>query len=216
MRQKQAADRQEAAFTSEPERRRKADACACAALRFLSDQLGYAVLVSCRESRLLHANTAGWALLSAESPFGVSRGLLQVQGTPAAQWLAALPAGPQRGRCAVIRYRPPRSRQHTDYRVAVTHGVLKRAGDPLVFCVYSELSQRQIEPQVLRALYDLTPAESATAVGVFSGQSLADLARERETSIHTVRTQLKRVLLKCQVRSQLELCRLLATGPGVF
>ena len=98
----------------------------------------------------------------------------------------------------------------------MTQGVLKRVGDPIVFCVYSELSQRQIEPTVLRALYDLTPAEAATAVGVFSGRSLAELARERATSIHTVRTQLKRVLLKCQVRSQLELCRLLATGPGIF
>ena len=202
--------------TIEPERRTGADACACAALRFLSDQLGYAVLVSCRESRLRHANTAGWTLLSGDTPFSLSRGLLTVQGAPAAHWLAALPPGPQRSRCTVIRFRAPRSRQNTDYRVAVTYGVLKRHGDPLVFCIYNELSQRQIDPLVLRALYDLTPAESATAVGVFSGQSLAELARDRATSIHTVRTQLKRVLLKCQVRSQLELCRLLASGPAVF
>jgi DNA-binding CsgD family transcriptional regulator len=198
------------------ERRQDSDSCACAALRFLSDQLGYAVLVSSRDNQLLHANSAGGSLLSGDSPFVLSNELLIVQGMPAAQWLATLPAGPPRARCVVIKHRAARSRQNTDYRVAVTHGVLKRSADPVVFCVYSELSQRQIDSSVLRALYDLTPAEAATAVGVFGGSTLAELARERCTSIHTVRTQLKRVLLKCQVRSQLELCRLLATGPGVF
>lgn len=216
MSQKDPASRQDAAWSGESDRRRDSDRCACAALRFLSDQLGYAVLVATRDSRLVHANSAGWMLLSADSPFNLSRGMLVVQGVAALQWLAGLSAGTARARCTALKHRPARSRQSIDYRIAVTQNVLKRVTDPLVFCVYTPQSQRKIDGEVLRALYDLTPAETATAMGIFSGHSLAELARERSTSIHTVRTQLKRVLLKCQVRSQLELCRLLATGPGIF
>lgn len=203
-------------MSTESERRNDSAASACAALRSLSDQLGYAVLITSRDSRLLHANAAGWSLLSNDSPFSLNRGHLLVQGVPAASWTDGIPMVPQRARCKVVQHHPARARQGTDYRIAVTQATLKRAGDPIVFCVYSELSQRQIDPAVLRALYDLTPAEAATAVALFGGCSLAELARERATSIHTVRTQLKRVLHKCHVRSQLELCRLLATGPGVF
>lgn len=216
MSQKDPASRQEASWSGDSDRRRESDRCATAVLRFMSDQLGYAVLVTTPDNRLVHANTAGWALLGADSPFHVSRGMLVVQGVPATQWVGSVANSTGRARCTAIRHRPARSRQTVDYRVAVTQGVLKRVGDPLVFCVYTPQSQRQIDGEVLRALYDLTPAETATAMGIFSGQSLAELARERSTSIHTVRTQLKRVLLKCQVRSQLELCRLLATGPGIF
>lgn len=216
MSQKDPVSRQDTTWNGESDRRRDNDRCACAALRFLSDQLGYAVLVTSRGSQLVHGNSAGWTLLSGDSPFRLSRGLLIVQGIPAAQWIASLSNGTARARCMALKHRPARSRHSVDYRIAVTQGVLKRVGDPLVFCVYTPQSQRKIDGEVLRALYDLTPAETATAIGIFAGHSLAELARQRSTSIHTVRTQLKRVLLKCQVRSQLELCRLLATGPGIF
>ena len=214
--QKEWVSRSDAGSGNDTERRRSSDQCACAALRFLSDQLGYAVLVVSRDDVLLHANTAGWSLLHGDTPFDLHRGVLIVQGSVASQWLDSLAKHTARARCVAVKYRPPRSRQTIDYRIAVTHGVLKRANDPLVFCIYTPQSQRKIDGEVLRALYDLTPAETATAMGIFAGHSLAELARERSTSIHTVRTQLKRVLLKCQVRSQIELCRLLATGPGIF
>jgi DNA-binding CsgD family transcriptional regulator len=211
-----AASRRDATRSGETDRRKGMDSAACAALRFLSDQLGYAVLVSSRDSRLLHANTAGWSLLSADSPFSLIRGQLVVAGTPCVQWYATMPGESARARCTVVMHRSARGRQSSAFRVAVRPGALQRADDPLVFCVYGELSQRQVDADVLRALYDLTPAEAATAMGLFSGSSLAQIARARSASIHTVRTQLKRVLLKCRVRSQLQLCRLLASGPGVF
>jgi DNA-binding CsgD family transcriptional regulator len=212
--QKELVSRPDAGSGGGSERRRSGDHCACAALRFISDQLGYAVLVVSRDNVLVHANTAGWTLLKGDSPFELNHGVVMVQGSVASQWLDSLTKITARARCVAIKHRPARSRQTIDYRIAVTHGVLKRVGDPLVFCIYTSQSQRKIDGEVLRALYDLTPAETATAMGIFAGHSLAEVARERSTSIHTVRTQLKRVLLKCQVRSQLELCRLLATGPG--
>jgi len=196
--------------------RRKDSNIGCAALRFLSDQLGYAVLVTSPDSRLLHANGHGTKLLSDESPFDVARGCVTVQGVMCSQWTARIPLAAQGTRYTVIKHQPPRIPEPITYRVAVTQAALKRSGDPIVFCVYNGHQQRHIDPVILRALYDLTPAEAATAAALFSGSSLAELARQRSTSIHTVRTQLKRVLQKCHVRSQLQLCLLLASGPGVF
>jgi len=190
---------------------------ACAALRFLTDQLGYGVLIASPEGELLHSNAAAAELLSGDSPFSLSKRLLSVQGTVCTQWVEQLPPGPQFFRCAVIKHRSTEDNKFdADYRVAVTYGALNRAGDPMVMCVYSTLLRRKVEPEILRALYGLTPAEAAMAIGVYDGHSLSDLARDRSTSIHTVRTQLKRVMNKCQVRSQLELCQLLTSGPGVF
>jgi DNA-binding CsgD family transcriptional regulator len=190
---------------------------ACAALRFLTDQLGYGVLIASPDGALLHSNAAAAELLSGDSPFSVSNRLLSVQGTVCTQWVEQLPPGPQFFRCAVIKHRSTEDNKFdADYRVAVTYGALKRAGDPMVMCVYSSLLRRKVEPEILRALYGLTPAEADVAIGVYDGHSLSDLARDRATSIHTVRTQLKRVMNKCQVRSQLELCQLLTSGPGVF
>ncbi len=190
---------------------------ACAALRFLTDQLGYGVLIASPEGELLHSNAATAELPSGDSPFSVSKRLLLVQGMVCTQWVEQLPSGPHFFRCAVIKHRSTENNKFdADYRVAVTYGALKRAGDPMVMCVYSTLLRRKVEPEILRALYGLTPAEAAMAIGVYDGHSLSDLARDRSTSIHTVRTQLKRVMNKCQVRSQLELCQLLTSGPGVF
>lgn len=190
---------------------------ACAALRFLSDQLSYGVLVTAPDGALLHANAAASELLSGDSPFNVSNRLLSVQGKNCAEWVEQLPAGAPFFRCTVIKHRSAKNNSaDADYRVAVSYGALKRAGDPMVLCVYSSLLRRKVEPEILRALYGLTPAEAAMAIGVYNGHSLSDLARDRSTSIHTVRTQLKRVMNKCQVRSQLELCHLLTSGPTVF
>ncbi len=103
------------------------------------------MLVATRDSRLVHANSSGWSLLSADSPFNLSRGLLVVQGVAAMQWLGSLPAGTERARCTALKHRPARSRQSIDYRIAVTQNVLKRASDPLVFCIYTPQSQRKID-----------------------------------------------------------------------
>ena len=190
---------------------------ACAALRFLSDQLGYGLLIASPDSVLLHSNSAASKLLSGDSPFNVSENILSIQNIKCAQWVERLSPASDFFRCDVIHHRSAKDKHaDADYRVAVSYGILKRAGDPMVICVYSSLLRRKVQPEILRALYGLTPAEAAMAIGVYNGRSLSELARDRSTSIHTVRTQLKRVMNKCQVRSQLELCQLLTTGPSVF
>ena len=63
---------------------------------------------------------------------------------------------------------------------------------------------------VLRQLFGLTPSEALTALATYEGRTPAEIAESRQRSIATVRTLLGRVFMKCGVRRQAELVRLLA------
>lgn len=64
---------------------------------------------------------------------------------------------------------------------------------------------------LIRSLFDLTPAEARVARGVAGGQTLDEIARTGEVSIATVRTQLRRVLEKTGCARQAEVAALLAS-----
>lgn len=66
---------------------------------------------------------------------------------------------------------------------------------------------------VLRALYDLTPAETEIANGLLTGFSLDEVASLRRVSVATVRSQMKSLLGKTDTRRQGDLVRLLASLP---
>lgn len=66
---------------------------------------------------------------------------------------------------------------------------------------------------VLRALYDLTPAETEIANGLLTGYSLDEVAMLRRVSVATVRSQMKSLLGKTDTRRQGDLVRLLASLP---
>lgn len=67
---------------------------------------------------------------------------------------------------------------------------------------------------MLQQRYGLTASESALAVSLAQGMSLAAIAEQRMVSIHTVRTQLKAATAKTGVSRQAELVRLvLGLGP---
>jgi len=68
---------------------------------------------------------------------------------------------------------------------------------------------------VLRALFDLTPAEARLAQALASGHALADYASTTGVAVTTVRAQLRAVLAKTGVHRQVDLVRLLA-GLGGF
>lgn len=78
-------------------------------------------------------------------------------------------------------------------------------------------SERSPSLDLLRSLFDLTPAEARVGQGIASGKSLEDLAQAGEVSINTVRNQLRRVLEKTGCARQAELAALLssvAVGAG--
>jgi DNA-binding CsgD family transcriptional regulator/PAS domain-containing protein len=73
-----------------------------------------------------------------------------------------------------------------------------------------ELAER---PELLRSLFDLTPAEAALARRLASGCSLERSARELGIAIGTARQRLQQIFAKTQTNRQSELVRLLLTGP---
>ena len=64
----------------------------------------------------------------------------------------------------------------------------------------------------LSALFKLTPAEAAVAADLLAGLEVRDIAERRGRSIHTVRTQLVRLMDKTDTRRQAELVSRLAAG----
>ena len=60
----------------------------------------------------------------------------------------------------------------------------------------------------LQSGFRLTPSEATLALGLFRGETLADIARLRGTSVNTVRVQLRSTFDKTGCRRQIELVRL--------
>lgn len=69
----------------------------------------------------------------------------------------------------------------------------------------------QLPAGVLIQSFGLTPTEAQTAVATYEGQTPAEIALARRRSIATIRTLLSRAFMKCGVRRQAELVRLLAS-----
>ena len=73
-----------------------------------------------------------------------------------------------------------------------------------------------LDPDALRGLYGLTPAEARVAARLGTGRPLSRIARELGVSLETVRTHRKHVFRKTGVRTQSELVALLLAGPAAI
>jgi len=82
-----------------------------------------------------------------------------------------------------------------------------------VVLIYGPREWRDISIDVLCEVYGLTRAQAEVARSLFAGQSVEETAAALELSSNTVRTHLKQIFTRCEVRSQRELLHLLATGP---
>lgn len=74
--------------------------------------------------------------------------------------------------------------------------------------------QRSPGPELLQALFDLTPAEARIASLVIDGKSVDSISKIQRVSLNTVRTQLKSVFMKTGVDRQVDLVRLLGQRHG--
>ena len=63
------------------------------------------------------------------------------------------------------------------------------------------------DPLVVAEMFDFTPAEARVAVLLSQGVAADEIARQRQVSIHTVRTQIKSVLAKAEASSLPDLVR---------
>jgi DNA-binding CsgD family transcriptional regulator len=75
-------------------------------------------------------------------------------------------------------------------------------------------AQPAARTELLKSLFELTPAEARLAEQLASGPSLSDAADNLGITIGTARTQLKSVFLKTDTSRQAELVRLLLLLPG--
>ena len=84
-------------------------------------------------------------------------------------------------------------------------------GPSFALLLMTPVSRERTPPaDLLRSLFDLTPAEARVAQGVARGQPLDELAESGGVSINTVRNQLRAVLEKTGCARQAELAALLA------
>ena len=80
-----------------------------------------------------------------------------------------------------------------------------------------DLEQKSVpRPEVLRTLYNLTPAEARLATALGSGATAKDYAERARLSVHYVRWLLKQVEAKTDTRRITDLIRLLAKQTGFF
>lgn len=69
---------------------------------------------------------------------------------------------------------------------------------------------------LLQAIYRMTPAEAALTEALVNGQSLNEFAEQRCTTLNTVRTQLKSAAAKAGTKRQVDLVRMVLTGPAIL
>ncbi len=89
-------------------------------------------------------------------------------------------------------------------------------GVAFVAFIYRAAETRDIAPDVLLEIYGLTRAQADVARKLYSGLSVEKTAAELKLSSNTVRTHLKQIFSKCEVKSQAELLHSLALGPQTF
>ena len=80
--------------------------------------------------------------------------------------------------------------------------------------IIDPLQEVRIRADLLREVFDLSPAEARVAVELMAGRNAREISKRLDVSVHTVRTHLRSVLAKTAAGSQRNLTRLLARGLG--
>jgi len=84
-----------------------------------------------------------------------------------------------------------------------------------LFTVFEPGAAPSIDPFLLSATFDLTPAEARIAAMIVGGRSTEDCANELHVKISTVRSQLLSVFAKTGATGQADLVRLILTASAI-
>lgn len=178
------------------------------------------IVLVAADCRPVHANSAAQAMLDAEDPIRVERGVLKLASAAASTALAdavvrsardlrlvgqrgiAIPALKRDGRPSVVHVLPLTGGE-------LRPGLERRAAAVIV------IAPAEMPPQmpaaVLALIYDLTPAEVLLLEYVVEGTTLAEICAKLGISMNTVKTHLKRVFEKTGARRQADLVRLVSS-----
>lgn len=169
------------------------------------------VLIIDRQRKVKFVNFAATCLLEGERNIHVQSGRLgfkSTQHTRQIERYAALPARESGSCCGGLRIE--RGRGHRDWLLLVSELASGSMGDSklLLLQLVSRTRPRRLPRRALRDLFQLSERELTLLAGLMRGQSLRTIAAATSLSLETVRTYLKRVFAKCEVRSQTELLSL--------
>jgi len=114
-----------------------------------------------------------------------------------------------------LRIRRPVGRRPLTALVTGLRGnnALRNGGAVVAVLVNDPEEAPALDAQMLRAWYDLTPAEARLAVLLASGLSLDEIVDRLGIGTNTARTHLKNIFGKTDTRRQGELIRLLLSNP---
>jgi DNA-binding CsgD family transcriptional regulator len=186
------------------------------------DRLNQGVLIVDAEARVVHANRAAEAILAKGNALGIdpsgsrrdlraatpgqTRSLRRLIGEAATTQAEAPSSGG-----GVLRLVSDNASSLllsvTPLRAPVAWNAARR---PAALVLLSPADQDvSPRPEHLRALYNLTPAETAVASRIMRGDGIQAAARALQIAPNTLRTHLSRIFDKTGTRRQAELARLL-------
>ena len=180
------------------------------------DRYPYAFLLVDVERRILYSNAAAREIVAAGDGLAIENGRLisisPQRETAFGKAVAETAAG--RGP-SVHRLDIPRPSRRKPYRVilmpiddsrTIPLGVAVPAVSVLVIDADSFSTP---DPEVLRELFSLTPAEARVLAKLVLGQNAEEIAAESKTSVETIRTHIKHIFSKTGTSRQSELVSLI-------
>jgi DNA-binding CsgD family transcriptional regulator len=177
----------------------RAAAAATAAL----DQLRIGVIVMERRGRILHMNAVADRILSSEGFAKVGPGRLEFDGGHAERGLSGLieaslgSSGNQTVRIG----------EHVLSASPLEGYDAQGSSDALLITLRSSEPEPQDRQANLRMEFGLTPSEAAISDQIARGRTLRQIADRNSVSLNTVKTHLRAIFAKTNVRSQSDLVR---------
>jgi len=184
-----------------------------------------AVIQVAADGRILRASAAAESILTKADGLVRSNGKLRARNTDtdirlqkligqAAATTAASEGGQSGGALQVARSSGIRGYSVLVSPIGLDRSYLSKNMPAAIVLISDPTLRRPIDTRVLRELYGLSPAEAQLAARLTAGESLRAIAEATDVSINTVRTLLMRTMAKTETSTQLELVRLILTGPA--
>lgn len=189
------------------------------------DSMCQGVVLLTRAGTLLHANGAAHAMAASTAAlqFGPG-GMLRAATSSVSQQLqglihAAVSTGSGQGRSAGGALRLPgrhgKRLQVLVEPVPASSLPFGQSVPALVFCSNPDAAVGGLAAS-LRQFYGMSAAEALLTEALVNGLSLKEFAEQRRTTMNTVRTQAKAAAAKAGASRQVDLVRMVLTGPAVW
>ena len=176
----------------------------------------YAFLLADAERRVLYSNAAAREMVAARDGLAIENGRLTALSPRWETAFGKAVAETTVGRNASVhRLEVRRPSRRKSYRVILipiddSHTIPLGAAVPAIsVLVIDPDSFSTPDPEVLRELFSLTPAEARVCAKLVLGQNAEEIAAESKVSIETIRSHTKRIFSKTATGRQSELVSLI-------